>query len=579
MYPISPINHYSLENPGTIYDEEALSALELAARTAKKTNECVTAVNEIPRTVSDAVQGHIDNGTFDNQIDEFTDKITKTVDDSNTYNRGLVQTQVDAMTEAVNNLLGSVPEGVTSMDAEIIAARTDPYGTTHATLGDAIKAMTYRQYKQYGSTCTDLNGLIEPGAYTLTSPGTVLNNPLGSQGTCVRVLTHGSRGRWVTQIVKHFAHTSKAVYIRFGENTKHTEIDKNFAEGLSVAWGDWVKVMGERTNIKTAGVDINTIVDAGQYVIRVTDSVNKPDSLTSGYMLDVIDFQPWVMQYVYTITGMDVWCRRVRYDGSEQPSEWVKVAGTPEVDPTAFVKSNYGQTVVCFGDSITDFEKDGTSLTGFIEAITGATVQNVGFGGCRMSPHTSDDYEPYSMCELVDAVASGDFTPQESGYYAGGKRVNTLKGIDFSDVDIVSIEYGTNDFTGDVKLDNDTGTPDKTTFGGSLRYSIETLLTAYPNLRIVLVAPTWRYWMNADDTFKDDSDTHTNSKGNKLHDFVDKVIEIGNDYHIPVVNPYDNMGISKLNRDQWFRPGDGTHPSTAGQKMLAKQISAVLATM
>lgn len=38
---INPINHYSLTNPASIYDEEALTALELAARTAGKVNEVI----------------------------------------------------------------------------------------------------------------------------------------------------------------------------------------------------------------------------------------------------------------------------------------------------------------------------------------------------------------------------------------------------------------------------------------------------------------------------------------------------------------------------------------------------------
>ena len=38
---INPIKHYSLTNPASIYDEEALTSLELAARTAGKVNEVI----------------------------------------------------------------------------------------------------------------------------------------------------------------------------------------------------------------------------------------------------------------------------------------------------------------------------------------------------------------------------------------------------------------------------------------------------------------------------------------------------------------------------------------------------------
>ena len=38
--------HYSMTSPATVYDEEAMTALELAGRTAAKVNECVDIVNE-----------------------------------------------------------------------------------------------------------------------------------------------------------------------------------------------------------------------------------------------------------------------------------------------------------------------------------------------------------------------------------------------------------------------------------------------------------------------------------------------------------------------------------------------------
>lgn len=49
---VHPINHYSMQNIPSIYDEEALTALELAARCAGKVNECVQEFNRHTDTVS-----------------------------------------------------------------------------------------------------------------------------------------------------------------------------------------------------------------------------------------------------------------------------------------------------------------------------------------------------------------------------------------------------------------------------------------------------------------------------------------------------------------------------------------------
>ncbi|MBQ7770781.1 MAG: hypothetical protein IJ373_06305, partial [Clostridia bacterium] len=43
---LTPLNHYAIENPPTVYDEEALTALELAARSAYKVNEIIALLLE-----------------------------------------------------------------------------------------------------------------------------------------------------------------------------------------------------------------------------------------------------------------------------------------------------------------------------------------------------------------------------------------------------------------------------------------------------------------------------------------------------------------------------------------------------
>lgn len=61
---VDPIKHYSLTNPASIYDEEAMTALELSARTAAKCNEVVENLNK--------------NHQLQQELSkELTDKVTK----------------------------------------------------------------------------------------------------------------------------------------------------------------------------------------------------------------------------------------------------------------------------------------------------------------------------------------------------------------------------------------------------------------------------------------------------------------------------------------------------------------------
>lgn len=58
---LKKIGHYSIENPVSVYDEEAMTALELAGRTAKKVNDCIDTINRHLKDCADTINTHIDD--------------------------------------------------------------------------------------------------------------------------------------------------------------------------------------------------------------------------------------------------------------------------------------------------------------------------------------------------------------------------------------------------------------------------------------------------------------------------------------------------------------------------------------
>ncbi len=133
---INPLNpHYAMENPPTIYDEEAMTALELSGRTTAKINELVEAQNQlrqnteqtmgdmlnvdIPEKVLQTVEQYAENGMFTEIIDEYAGELSA----------------------RLNNLLGGIEHGSTVMDAEIIDGRVRADGASCDTLGGATRAM------------------------------------------------------------------------------------------------------------------------------------------------------------------------------------------------------------------------------------------------------------------------------------------------------------------------------------------------------------------------------------------------------------------------------------------------------
>ncbi len=235
-----------------------------------------------------------------------------------------------------------------------------------------------------------------------------------------------------------------------------------------------------------------------------------------------------------------------------------------------------GRTLVCFGDSITGMFSPPTDYPSAIARLTGMTVYNLGMEGCRMSQHPDQYYDAWSMYRLADAIASGDYSLQEAsightGSYAAS-RVNTLKSIDWSKVDYVTIFYGTNDIQGYADLDNVSNLHDTTTYLGAARYSLEKLWQAYPHLKVLLLTPMYRYW---DDT-QTDSDEKTFSGGRHFYEFGDELLQVAGTYKIPAVDLYRTLGINKFNRTHYFPANDGTHPNEAGRELLGNKIAAKL---
>ena len=273
------------------------------------------------------------------------------------------------------------------------------------------------------------------------------------------------------------------------------------------------------------------------------------------------------------------------FDEIESNGNQIKEQVTSAASNTSsdLITRNY--RIVNFGDSIVGNFKGENSVSGQINIMTGATTYNCGFSNCQMSLQRSKEWSAFSMISLAQAIASKDYSAQEAAANAklSGMRsyftetIKILKSLDFSNIDIITIAYGTDDYTAGKALEDSSDLLDNYTFAGALRNTLITLMSAYPNLKIILVAPTWRYWMNSKQEYETDSDTRSfNASKNNLKDFVNKCLEIGREYHVPVVNPYDNLSINRWNYKHWFNPGDGTRPNQHGRKTLARLISATI---
>lgn len=244
-----------------------------------------------------------------------------------------------------------------------------------------------------------------------------------------------------------------------------------------------------------------------------------------------------------------------------------------------------GRVIVNFGDSIFGNYRAPVDISSFLANHTLATVYNVGFGGCRMSTHSMEAYDAFGMCRLADAIVSGDWHLQEEALaiesQSGGvpsyfaDSLAQLKGIDFHCVDVITIAYGTNDFTAGKALEHTDNQTDITVFAGALRYSIDTLHKAYPHLKIVICTPTYRFKTDEAGMFLYDSEEWT-INGKKLTDFVQKIKDVADEYGLPCIDNYVGSGICYDNKDLCFSGKDGTHPNEIGRQKIATYMAQEL---
>ncbi len=322
----------------------------------------------------------------------------------------------------------------------------------------------------------------------------------------------------------------------------------------------------------TSKINVTTYVLAN--AVAVACFYDKNDEFLSS--TGVESETKWMTDHALSIPKNTVYIAvNCRYTGSEEPVAYTVTGENTHVD---YSKMLCGKKVVNFGDSIFGNYRDTTptdkSISAYIAEMTGATVYNAGFGGCRMAGH-SQYWNDFSMGSLADAIANSDWTAQETAvakeaalpaYFSD--TVEMLKSIDWNEIDVITIGYGTNDYTGNVTCSN---------FKAALQYSLQTILTAYPHLQVIVVSPMWR-WFLADGAYSHNSDDaqSKNANGDMLPDFVNACEEVAKQCHVPYVDTYYDLGINSYNYLHYFANTDGTHPNNNGRQLRARYISSKL---
>lgn len=321
--------------------------------------------------------------------------------------------------------------------------------------------------------------------------------------------------------------------------------------------------------------DTNALFTSGTYLLTAPLS-NIPSGAPAQGYLNVRGYNggSFVVQDYVHITQPELSWRRYLRPFSAVYGPWVSMA-----IPTGTLPF-FGKNIVCIGDSITELGDYPARLA----ARLSANVTKIGFGGCRMGKHETNTsgllYDKMCMYNLARYINTGDsselITAANDLFINNGDdnrpQAATFAAVNWATTDVLVIFFGTNDWAGNLPLGT-ASSADGTTFRGAINYSVDKILSAYPNLKIVFIAPMWRSRNVGGDGL--DADTNPRGDGAYLIEFVDAAIAQANLNKIPALDLYRTSGVNKYNHTTLL--ADGLHPATGvGYQRVADKVASFM---
>lgn len=493
---------------------------------------------------------------------------------------------LDILAARINNL-AALPDGATTADAELVDIRVGADGTTYDSAGAAVRTQFKKISDKVANKAVlegtvlkikrnedgedkdlfmvDLVGIADSDAdillgnlpYTVTEQGCYLIS--GTQAVVVPNVEdlYNRDGEYQVGSPTDIAWEDDSLNYTAGSNTigVYTHVvglERNTTYTLFCDFKDnasFVRILSTSSTTNTFLGSILTQLNSGNDHVTFTT----PDSFTyinlgfgvSGTQVTGVFKNIKILEGTHSeVSSMSSFTMQANTEYSADAYIGINLTSESEVqvykkNPNSDTRTDTGG-VIFFGDSILDF----SNVAERYSKNTGKSVVDCAVGGTRWTPHSQEEYNPYSMCYIADAIAGGDFSQQVDG----GKNTNfsILNSGNISAYKAIVMEFGTNDFTAGRNFE---GT-DITTLAGAVRHVFDTILGKYPDMRLVVLS-TLQYVSQGNGAA-----TATNPDGTvwQMNDVIKLVCE---EYCIPFVDMYHAMGENPKTRGTLT--SDGVH--------------------
>lgn len=238
--------------------------------------------------------------------------------------------------------------------------------------------------------------------------------------------------------------------------------------------------------------------------------------------------------------------------------------------------------VVILGDSIMGNTRNDTAIPVYLERLLGRSVFNGAFGGTCVGRldreyRLTNAGDSLSLVGLTKAIAADDFGVQQtlrtreyiSAYFES--TIDALETLDFSEVELMVIMYGLNDYYSGMPIYNEEEPLDEYSFTGALRKSLLYLRQVNPDMRILLVSTTYN-WNIIEELTCEEYETGYG----KQEDYIRAEAEIAEELGVEFLDLYHDVYPHEKWEDWKIYTFDGVHPNEAGRKLLADIICEYL---
>lgn len=202
-----------------------------------------------------------------------------------------------------------------------------------------------------------------------------------------------------------------------------------------------------------------------------------------------------------------------------------------------------------FGDSILAYGEGTVSTPGYITGLSGALTYNYAVGGAPAR----------AFPDALSSFLSEDCVPEGDGTYRFSPE-----DADISDNKLCFLLlYGANDFFAGAAVDNPEDPYDTATYAGAMRNNLKELIPLFPDAEFVVLTPYYTSYFTG-------GTEHMSDIGGAFTDYVDTAIAVAQEFGIPYMDNYHNLGIDESTVG--YYTADGCHPNENGRLLIAEHI-------